>query len=89
MARSTIIYKAPQDVIGKHIQSNEWIMYRGALTIYDRTNSPIELKLKSEIYDSFLRTFMEDKKDFKGESISEVFGKVAKWYNKNGILFQN
>lgn len=32
---------------------------------------------------------MEDKKEFKGNSVSEVYGKLAKWFNKNGIIFQN
>jgi hypothetical protein len=32
---------------------------------------------------------MEDKKEFKGDSVSEVYGKLAKWYYKNGIIFQN
>lgn len=89
MPRSIIIYQANQEVIGKHLQSKEWIMYSGKLTIYDRKTNPVILKLKSEIYDSFIGELMEDKKDFKGNSVSEVFGKLAKWYNKNGIVFQN
>lgn len=32
---------------------------------------------------------MNDKKEFKGDSVTEEFGKLAKWYNKNGIIFQN
>jgi hypothetical protein len=32
---------------------------------------------------------MEDKKEFKGDSLSVVYGKVSKWYYKNGIIFQN
>ena len=75
--------------VDKHLQSKEWIMYSGKLTIYDRKTNPVILKLKSEIYDSFIGELMEDKKDFKGNSVSEVFGKLAKWYNKNGIVFQN
>jgi hypothetical protein len=89
MAKITIVYQAPQDVIGKHLQSNEWVMYSGKLIIYDRKISPVVLKIKSEIYDTFIGEFMEEKKDFKGDSVSEVFGKVAKWYYKNGIIFQN
>ena len=89
MSKSNIIYSADQEIIGKHIRSNEWVMYSGKLTIYDRKTNPILLKLKSEIYDSFINGFLENKKEFRGNSVSEVFGKMAKWYYKNGILFQN
>jgi hypothetical protein len=80
MPVTKIIYQADQEVIGKHLQSKQWVMYSGKLTIYDRKVSPIVLKLKSEIYDSFLSIGMEDKIEFKGNSVSEVFGKMAKWY---------
>lgn len=89
MPKAKIIYQADQEVIGKHLRSNEWIMYSGKLTIYDRKINPIVLRLKSEIYDTFIGEFMEDKKEFKGESISDVYGKMSKWYYKNGIIFQN
>lgn len=89
MKKSSIIYQAKQELIGKHLRSNEWVMYSGKLIIYDRQLNPIVLKLKSEIYDSFLREFMDDKKEFKGGSVSEVYGKLAKWYYRNGIIFQN
>ena len=89
MPKSKIIYQANEEVIGKHLQSNEWVMYSGKLTIFDRKKNPIILKLQNEIYDAFIGEFMEEKKEFKGDSVSEVFGKVAKWYLKNGIIFQN
>jgi hypothetical protein len=89
MPKTTIIYQADQEVIGKHLRSNEWIMYSGKLTIYDRKTNPIVIKLKSEIYDTFIGEFMDEKKEFKGDSVSDVYGKLAKWYYKNGIIFQN
>ncbi len=63
-------------------------MYSGKLIIYERKINPIVLKLKSEIYDSFLRELMEESKEFKGDSVSEVYGKISKWYYKNGVVFQ-
>jgi len=89
MPKANIIYQADQEVIGKHLRSNEWVMYSGKLTIYDRKTNPIVLRLKSEIYDTFIGEFMEDKKEFKGDSVSDVYGKMSKWYYKNGIIFQN
>lgn len=89
MPKTKIIYQADQEVIGKHLRSNEWVMYSGKLTIYDRKTNPIVLRLKSEIFDTFIGEFMEDKKEFKGDSVSDVYGKMSKWYYKNGIIFQN
>lgn len=89
MPKSKIKYQANQEVIGKHLQAKQWIMYSGKLTIYDRKTNPVILSLKSEIYDTFIGEFMEDKKEFKGDSVSDVYGKLAKWYYKNGIIFQN
>lgn len=89
MTKTKIIYQADQKVIGKHLRSKQWIVYSGKLTIYDRNTNKIILKLKSEIYDTFIGEFMEEKKEFKGDSISDVYGKLAKWFYKNGIIFQN
>ena len=89
MPKSIIIYQADQEVIGKHLRSKQWIMYSGKLTIYNRKTNPIVLKLKSEIYDSFIGEFMDKNKEFKGNSVSDVFGKLSKWYFQNGIIFQN
>ena len=89
MPKAKIIYQADQEVLGKHLKANEWIMYSGKLIIFDRKNNPVVLRLKSEIYDTFLGEFMDDKKEFKGDSVTDVYGKLAKWYYKNGIVFQN
>lgn len=89
MRKSKIIYVEDQEVIGKHLQSNEWICYTGKLKIYDRKTNPITLSLKSEVYDSVFDEFLDKIKEFKGSSLSQVFGKVAKWYYRKGIIFQN
>jgi hypothetical protein len=89
MTKTKIIYQSKEEIFGKHLRSGEWIYYTGDLTIYDRKTYPIVLKLKSEIFDSFIGEFMEKKKEFKGKSLSEVFGKVARWLNNRGVIFQN
>lgn len=89
MEKTKIIYQAEQELIGKHLRSNEWVMYSGVLIIYDKVSKPVVLRVKSEIFDSFIGEFMEDKKEFKGNSVSEVYGKLSKWYYKNGIIFQS
>jgi len=89
MPKSRIIHIEDQEVIGMHLRSKQWILYTGKLKIYDRKTNPIVLKLNSEFSGGFVSDHMESDKQFKGNSISEVFGKVAKWYYKNGIIFQN
>ena len=89
MTKTKIIYQSKEEILGKHLRSGEWIYYTGDLTIYDRKTYPIVLKLKSEIIDSFIGELMEKKKEIKGKSLSEVFGKVAKWLNNRGVIFQN
>ncbi|MFZ2341148.1 MAG: hypothetical protein WAW07_15680 [Bacteroidales bacterium] len=89
MIKGRIIYQSKEEIFGKHLRYGEWIYYTGDLTIYDRENNPIVLKLKSEIADSILGEVMEEKKEIKGTSVSEVFGKVAKWFYNRGVIFQN
>jgi hypothetical protein len=89
MAKSRLIYQADQEVVGKHFRSDEYVWYSGQLKIYDRKTYPVVLNLKSEIADSFLSMGMDEKIEFKGGSVSEVFGKLSKWYYQRGILFRN
>ena len=89
MPKSKILYQSNEEVVGKHLRSKEWVMYSGTLTLYDRKTNPVILSLKSEIFDTFIGEFMDEQKEFKGESVTDVYGKLAKWYLKNGILFEN
>ncbi|MCX6325072.1 MAG: hypothetical protein NT144_00245 [Bacteroidia bacterium] len=89
MPKVKIIYQADQEVVGKHLKSKEWVMFSGKLTIYDRKINPIVIKLKNEIFDTFIGGFMEEKKEFNGNSVTEVYGKMSKWLYNNGIIFQN
>jgi len=87
MAKAIIIYESKEEVFGKHLRSNEWIMYSGRITIYDRPQKPVVLKLKSEIIDSFISIEMEDSKEFSGKSITEVYQKLNSWFRRRGVFF--
>ena len=89
MPKAKILYSARQEIFGKHLRAKEWIQYLGKLTIYERKTYPVVLKMKSEIYDSFLAEFMDDEKEFKGNSVAEVYGKLSKWFYNRGVIFQN
>ena len=89
MLRPLIYYiKQIKKYLGNILKAKEWIQYSGKLTIYERKKNPIVLSLKAK-YDSFLSEIMEDEKEFKGNSVSDVYGKLAKWHNQNDIIFQN
>ena len=76
------MYTAKQEIIGKHLRAKEWIGYSGKLIVYDRKTNPVVLKIKSEITDSFMAEIMDDRKEFKGNSVTDVYAKLSKWlYN--------
>ena len=87
MAKATIIYESKEEVFGKHLRSNEWMMYSGHITIYVRPLKPVVLKLKSQIIDSFISMEMEDSKEFSGKSITEVYQKLNSWFRRRGVVF--
>ncbi len=89
MPKLSIIYQAKQEIFGKHLKAKEWIEYSGKLTIYDRKTKPVTLKIKSEIADSFLAEIMDDEKEFKGNSVTEVYAKLSKWLFLREVIFQN
>ena len=89
MARAKILYQSTEEIFGKHLRSGEWVYYTGELTIYERKTYPVVLKLKSEIGDSFLYMIMDEKKDIKGKSVSDVYGKVSRWLYDRGVIHKN
>ncbi len=89
MPKPTIIYQAKQEVFGKHLRAKEWIEYSGILTVYSRKTNPVILKIKSEISDSFLAEIMDDYKEFKGNSVTEVYAKLSRWFYLREVIFQN
>ena len=61
MPKATIISSRPKGD-WKTSPPNEWVKYSGKLIIQDRKTNPIALRLKSEIYDTFIGEFMEKKR---------------------------
>ena len=89
MPVAKILYNAKQEIFGKHLRAKEWIEYSGKLSVYDRKTNPVVLKIKSENVDSFLADIMDDEKEFKGDSVTEVYGKLSKWLYNREVIFQN
>jgi hypothetical protein len=89
MLRDKILYQANQEIFGKHLRAKEWIEYSGKLTIYERNSNSVILRIKSKIADSFLAEIMDDEKEFKGNSVTEVYAKLSKWLNQREVIFQS
>jgi|WetSurMetagenome_2_1015567.scaffolds.fasta_scaffold612391_2 hypothetical protein len=89
MPKEKILYQARQEIFGKHLRAKEWIEYSGKLTVYDKKTNPVTLKIKSEIADSFLAEIMDDDKEFKGSSVTEVYAKLSKWLYLRDVIFQS
>ena len=89
MAKAKILFKSTEEIYGKHLRSGEWVCYSGTLTIFERKTNPVTLKLKSEIGDSFLQMVMDEEKELRGTTISEVYGKVSRWLDNQGVFFRN
>lgn len=89
MPGAKILYTAIQEIFGKHLRAKEWIEYSGKLSVYHRKTNPVVLKIKSVFVDSFIAEILDDEKEFKGNSVTEVYGKLSKWLYNRGVIFQN
>jgi hypothetical protein len=89
MAKAKITYQSREELSGKHMQSGEWIYYTGELTVYDRKTKPVLFSIRSVYWDLFIPDSMEQEKEFYGKSISEVYGKISKWFFKYRIILQS
>lgn len=89
MPKAKIIYQAKQEIFGKHLRFKEWISYSGELKVFDRKTHPVSLKIKSEYVGSFLEEILDDRKEFKGGSITEVYAKLSKWLYQREVIFQH
>ena len=87
MAKAIKLFESKEEIFGKHLRSNEWIMYTGNLTVFDRPQKSVVLEIKSEIHDSFISMEMDDKKEFSGNNITEVYQKLVSWFNRKGVKF--
>jgi len=88
MAKAKILFQSKEEVFGKHLTSKEWIEYSGEITVFDRKSIPVILKMKREFVDSFMMEIMDDEKEFKGNSITEVYAKLSKWFYQREVIFQ-
>jgi len=89
MAKAKILFQSKEEVHGRFQQTGEYISYSGMLTVYERKTKPILLNLKC-IYNNFiLEEVMDSEISFTGDSITQVYAKLSKWYLRFDCTFQN
>jgi len=89
MTKPKIKFQYKEEIFGKFTRTNEYICYSGKLTIYDKKTKPVKLQIKCEYNNYVLEDFMEEQKTFLGDSITEVYSKLSKWFYNYEIVFQN
>ncbi len=89
MAKAKLLFQSEEDVFGRFQKTGEYIHYGGKLSVYDRKTKPVILELKCLYNDFVLAEIMDSEIVFSGDSISQVYAKLSKWYLKYDITFQN
>jgi len=86
MEKSQIIYTEKQEIMGYFPKGRDGVFYEGTLTITDKDKHSVTLELKITMH-HFIFEFPETK-TFKGDSVSEVYGKLSKWFASLGFVFR-
>lgn len=89
MQKAIVIYEEEEYLAGYYPRAKEWVGYTGKLTIAERKTAPVKLQLCMEYLTIDLAMGMPEKKTITGKSVTEVYGKLSKWYLSYGILFKN
>lgn len=88
MPRVKVIYEEDEYVSGYYPRAKEWVGYSGKLIISKSKTAPVKLKLRMEYVSVGLDMVMPEKKTITGKSVTEVYGKLSKWYLSYNILFK-
>jgi hypothetical protein len=86
MEKIKVVYQSKEEIYGYFPKGNDSLTYAGVLTVSDKAGKnmvTLDLTIKRHLY------IMElpDKKIFNGESVTQVYGKLSKWFYSYGIVF--
>ncbi|MEN8122480.1 MAG: hypothetical protein ABFS35_19205 [Bacteroidota bacterium] len=70
-------------------RSGEYISYTGKLNVYERKTKPVVLDLKPDYIDPFLPEILHSNKSSSGNSVTEVYAELSKWFLRFDCTFQN
>lgn len=88
MPRYNIIYESDERILGHLQQAKEWIIYNARLKIKNGGKKPVSLDMEFEPPHPFPFN-MPEKHSIKGESITDCYAKLVKYFNKFGIILKS
>ena len=89
MAKAEILWKSDESIRILFPRAKDYLHYKGALTITSKKTKNVSLEIKCIISNYVMENYMDDEITFTGDSISEVYGKMSKYFSKYGMIFIN
>ena len=87
MPRYNVIFESKEEIYGVVPRANDWVHYESILKIKDGGKTPVSLEM-SFIPPHPFAFNMPEYHYIKAESITGVYVKVVKFFNKFGIEFK-
>jgi hypothetical protein len=88
MSRYNIVYESSEDIYGVVPKAYDRVHYKSILKVKDGGKFPVSLEMTFVPPHPFAFN-MPDSHSIKGTSITDVYVKVVRFFNKFGIEFRN
>jgi len=88
MPKYNVIFESNEEICGIVPRAYDWVHYKSILKVKDGGKYPVSLEMKFVPPHPFAFN-MPDSHSIKGISITDVYAKVVKFFNKFGIEFRN
>ena len=88
MPTSIILWESEEDIYIDFPRAKDTLYYKGILKILGKKYYPVTLKI-NRIHGTYVMDeLMEEEVCFSGNSITEVYCKMSKYFNKYGMLLR-
>ncbi len=84
MKKAKILYTETDEISGYY--QGDSVLYKGTLIVKDKKTKPVSLELAITMH-SYGFEFPETK-IFTGDSVTDVYAKLSKWFSTYGFIFQ-
>lgn len=89
MRKIETIWKSEEFINVKFPIAKDYLNYKGLLTITNKKTKPVTLAITCTLGNYVMENIMDKNISFTGNSISEVYGKMSKYFSKFGMIFIN
>ena len=89
MATIETLWKSEESIRVHHPKGKDYLLYSGVLSVTNKKTKNITLEIKCIFGSYVLENIMKNEITFTGNSISEVYGKMSKYFSKYGLIFVN